>query len=86
MTKYPHQVDYVVGCHADERLAIYTGNNQGEVYIYELVGKGEIALAAMLTGEPPAIVRNCRRLSPAVLATTTEAGDLRLYEYQAASG
>jgi hypothetical protein len=39
----------------------------------------------MLTGEPPGIVRNCRRLSPTVLATTTEAGDLRLYEYCAAT-
>jgi len=32
-------VDYVVGCQADERLAIYTGNNLGELYIYELTGK-----------------------------------------------
>ena len=76
-------MDYVIGCNEEEsgKLAIYAGNNLGEVYIYELVGKNEISLAAMITGEAPGIVRNCRRVSNTALATTTEAGDLRIYEY-----
>lgn len=60
ITKFPHQVDYVIGCSTDtfsgsssEKFVIYAGNNLGEVYIYEMTGKNEIALVDMiLTGAP----------------------------------
>lgn len=51
ITKFPHHVEYVIGCGSDswsgsgsdgEKFMIYGGNNQGEVYIYEMSGKNEI--------------------------------------------
>lgn len=88
ITKFPHQVDYVIGCGQDRispegKFIIYAGNNRGEVYIYEMTGKNEIALAGMILSESETIVRNCLRVSPDTIALTTENGDLKVYNYQA---
>ena len=53
ITKFPHQVEFVIGCGTDkwggdDKFVIYGGNNQGEVYIYEMTGKNEVTLVDMI--------------------------------------
>ncbi len=53
ITKFPHHVEYVIGCGTekwggDDKFVIYGGNNQGEVYIYEMTAKNEVTLVDMI--------------------------------------
>jgi hypothetical protein len=60
---------------------IYAGNNQGEVYIYEMIGKNEIKLVDMILIGKPAIVRNAVRVAADVICLTTEAGEILFFKY-----
>lgn len=69
VTKFPHHIEYLIGCSTDawaggeEKLIIYGGNNQGEVYIYEMTDKNKVDLVDMIMISQPTIVRNSLRVS-----------------------
>ena len=73
--KFPHKVDYIISCVYDEtisKLIIYTGNNEGEVYIYEASIKGEVTLVDMIITNKQSVVRNALKISEDSIVVSNE--------------
>lgn len=83
ITKFPHQVDYVVGCSVEtgDRFIIYGANNLGEIYIYEMTGKNEIVLVDMIFVGHPCIIRNVKMVDAGIIAVTLESGELMFFRH-----
>ena len=88
VSKFPHDVTYVIGCGEDQytnKFVVYCGNNQGEVYIYELQEDKKLILSDMILLNQETIVRNVLRVSLDQIAVTTEAGELKLFKHSPVS-